>query len=497
LRKTLLLLLLFSSVYISVVPVNAFSDTNIKESVVKIFTVYTEHSYSNPWQMKPQGRSSGSGSIIEGKKILTNAHVVANATFVQVKKAGQAEKYTAEVVQVDNNCDLAILKVKDESFFDGVVPIKLGELVKPRDEVAVYGFPEGGDELCVNEGVVSRIEHNYYSHNMSYLLACQIDAPVNSGNSGGPVIKDDKIVGVAFESREGQNINYMVPVNIIKHFLVDADDGVYDGIPELGISCQGMENPFIRAKYKMKSRQSGILARKIYPDSPAEGILREGDVILGLGGYIVACDGTIEFRKNERTSCLYAVQEKYIGDTIRIKVLREGVEREFDIKLTIPVNTCRLVYEEQYNKAPTYYIVGGLVFEPLTYNYLAQWSTDEIPSNLFNYYNNGEPSKERREVVVLTQILEDEVNKGYSDLEDSVIVSVNGEKISTVKDLVNAIEKNMDMYHVLIDEYGHEIILSVKDVNERNKAILDIYKINKDRSKDIETKDKRQKNDEI
>jgi len=234
-----------------------------KEAVVKIYTMYNRYNYYNPWQMWGQQRRSGSGSIIAGRRILTNAHVVGDQTFIQVKRAGKAKKYTAEVEIVAHECDLAILRVKDDSFFSGVEPLEIGALVEARDRVAVYGFPEGGDELAITEGVVSRVEHRKYTHSNANLLTCQIDAAINPSSSGGPVIKDDKIVGVAFQAGRGENIGYMVPVPVINHFLKDIEDGKYGGTPGLGISWQKMENPDLRLKFNMAAEQSGVLVNKI------------------------------------------------------------------------------------------------------------------------------------------------------------------------------------------------------------------------------------------
>jgi S1-C subfamily serine protease len=140
--------------------------------------------------------------------------------FVWFDNQVRAKKYTARVETVSHECDLAVLRVDDDAFFSGVQPLALGDLPRMGDKVAVYGFPKGGDELCITEGVVSRVEYQYYAHSRAYLLACQIDAAINPGSSGGPVVRDGKIVGVAFQSlRSGDNIGYMVPVPRIQHFL--------------------------------------------------------------------------------------------------------------------------------------------------------------------------------------------------------------------------------------------------------------------------------------
>jgi len=158
----------------------SYAQQNLSKAIVKIYTVYTEYDYDMPWQISKQQGRSGSGCIISGKRILTNAHVIADQRFVQVKRAGEVKKYVAEVEFVAHDCDLAVLKVSDDAFFNGAEPIAIGNLSKMQDKVAVYGFPEGGDELSITEGVVSRVEYQHYAHSAAYLLACQIDAAINA-----------------------------------------------------------------------------------------------------------------------------------------------------------------------------------------------------------------------------------------------------------------------------------------------------------------------------
>ena len=157
----------------------------IKESIVKIYTVANLPNYQEPWNTST-AQFSGSGSVIVGNKILTNAHVIADSTFLEVKRYGHTKRYSATVINVSHDADLAIIEVKDPEFFSGATPLELGSLPTTQEEVVVYGFPTGGDTLSVTKGVVSRIEHQQYAHSSEYMLSVQIDAAINPGNSGGP-----------------------------------------------------------------------------------------------------------------------------------------------------------------------------------------------------------------------------------------------------------------------------------------------------------------------
>jgi S1-C subfamily serine protease len=465
----------------------SYSQQNISKAMVKIYTVYSEYDYDMPWQISKQGEKTGSGCIISKNRVLTNAHVVANSTFIQVKRAGEAKKYIAEVEFVAHDCDLAVLKVSDDSLFIGVEPIEIGNLPKMGDKVAVYGFPKGGDELCTTEGVVSRIEHQIYAHSRASFLACQIDAAINSGNSGGPVLKNGKIVGIAFETLEaGENIGYMIPVTIINHFLKDIEDDKYDGFPSIEVSGQNMENPSLRLKYHMSNEQTGVLITYIPPESAAQEILRLGDVVLSIDGKTIENDATIRFRDNERISADYVIHSKFIGNLVKCRILRDGKIKDVEITLKDKIDSTRLVPHMHYDKAPTYYILGGLIFQPLTWNYINTWGKlDNAPDHLVDYYFNGRRSRDRNEVITLINVLRDKINVGYEDFKNNVISQVNGKKICSMEDLVKAIEFNEGKYHIIVDEQGNQIVLERSKVSEANQKIFNQYKIPSDRSEDL------------
>jgi len=466
---------------------SSYAQQNLSKAMVKIYTVYTEYDYEMPWQISKQKESTGSGCIISGKRILTNAHVIANQRFIQVKHAGEAKKYVAEVEFVAHDCDLAVLKVKDDSFFTDVEPLAMGDLPRMQDRVAVFGFPEGGDELCITEGVVSRVEYQNYAHSLASLLACQIDAAINAGNSGGPVMKDGEIVGVAFQKQDsGEKIGYMIPAPVIHHFIKDIEDGKYHGVPSLEGYFQSMENSSLRGRYHMDENQTGVLVTYIPPGSPTEGKLKQGDVVLAIDGHVVENDGTISFRDYERIDVDYVVNSKFIGDSVQLRILRDGKVMDIDVLLTAPIDAFLLVPYTQYDKSPTYYIVGGLVFQPLTANYLSKWPKQkDAPANLVHYFVNGRISNDQKQAIVLTQVFGDEITVGYSDLNDSVITHVNGKRIVSMEDLVNAIESNTGEYHVLVDEDGNQIVLDRGKAKAANEGILKKYEIRSDRSEDL------------
>ena len=140
----------------------------LRQSVVKVMTVSDPPDYEQPWQTLGASSATGSGAVVEtlqGPRILTNAHVVEDATFIEIRRYGQDRKVVAEVVGYGEECDLALLSIDDRSFFKGVKPIPLGGLPSLGEPVTVLGFPIGGERLSVTEGVVSRLELTTYVPN--------------------------------------------------------------------------------------------------------------------------------------------------------------------------------------------------------------------------------------------------------------------------------------------------------------------------------------------
>ncbi|KAK9272004.1 hypothetical protein L1049_002373 [Liquidambar formosana] len=342
------------------------------DAVVKVFCVHTEPNFSLPWQRKRQYSSSSSGFIIGGRRVLTNAHSVEHHTQVKLKKRGSDTKYLATVLAIGTECDIAMLTVSDDEFWEGVSPLEFGDLPALQDAVTVVGYPIGGDTISVTSGVVSRIEILSYVHGSTELLGLQIDAAINSGNSGGPAFNDQgKCVGIAFQSlkhEDVENIGYVIPTPVIMHFIQDYEkNGAYTGFPILGVEWQKMENPDLRMSMGMESDQKGVRIRRIEPTAPESHVLKPSDIILSFDGVNIANDGTVPFRHGERIGFSYLVSQKYTGDSAQVKVLRNSEILEFSIKLATHK---RLIPAHIKGRPPSYYIIAGFVFTAVSVPYL-------------------------------------------------------------------------------------------------------------------------------
>uniref|UniRef100_J3M784 Protease Do-like PDZ domain-containing protein n=1 Tax=Oryza brachyantha TaxID=4533 RepID=J3M784_ORYBR len=449
------------------------------DSVVKVFTVSSSPSYFLPWQNKAQRESMGSGFVIPGRRIITNAHVVADHTFVLVRKHGSPTKYKAEVQAVGHECDLALLKVDSEEFWDGMNSLELGDIPFLQEAVAVVGYPQGGDNISVTKGVVSRVEPTQYAHGATQLMAIQIDAAINPGNSGGPAIMGDKVAGVAFQNLSGaENIGYIIPVPVIKRFISGVEEsGKYSGFCTLGISCQATENIQLRECFGMRPDLTGVLVSRINPLSDAHRVLKKDDILLEFDGVPIANDGTVPFRNRERITFDHLVSMKKPGEKAVLKVLRDGNEHELNVTVR-PLQP--LVPVHQFDQLPSYYIFAGFVFIPLTQPYLHEFGEDwynNSPRRLCERALRELPKKAGEQLVILSQVLMDDINVGYERLAELQVKKVNGIEVENLKHLCSLVEgcTEENLRFDLDDE--RVIVLKYKNAKLATSRILKRHRI--------------------
>eukprot|EP00899_Mesostigma_viride_P010039 jgi/Mesvir1/19036/Mv12800-RA.1 len=324
----------------------------VLQSVVKLFVTSTSPNYAMPWQMKYQTKSTASGFVIAGRRIITNAHAVSHQMLIMVRKHGHARKYIARVLACGAECDLALLTVNEEEFWDDIEHLELGDVPHLQEVVTVVGYPTGGDSVSVTKGVVSRLNLQQYSHASFHLLAIQIDAAINAGNSGGPALQGEKVAGVAFETLlDAENIGYIIPVPVIEHFLRDVDNNKkYRGFCDIGLFWQEMENTDFKAHMKMKPGQSGVYVTRVQPLAKVNKVIRPGDVILAFDGKPLADDGTVSFREKELIEFTHLVSMKFVDESATLTLLRDGCQ--IDVVTPLDMNK-QLVPIHLYNLVRT------------------------------------------------------------------------------------------------------------------------------------------------
>jgi len=432
----------------------ARATNHVASSVVYVQVFRAGYDWSQPWRQRTVSGVSGSGFVIEGGRILTNGHVVADARQILVRRPDQADPYVATVEAEGDDCDLAVLRVADPAFLAGITPLRFGDLPSVGERVLTYGFPLGGQDVSSTAGIVSRIESRGYVHSgADSHLVVQTDAAINPGNSGGPVVQDGRVVGVAFQGFPGaENMGFFIPIPIVRHFLRNLVDGRYDGFPDTGLETTPLLSPAYRAERGLPRGKGGVVVDRVAPGGTFDGTLVPGDVLLSVEGQPVADDGTIRVG-DSRVTFEHAVDMLQVGAPARVTVWRDGEERSLTATSRRIARYDR--HRNRYGVAPDYFVYAGLVFMRLEQELLRtlgrSWAQsanrDLVWHQLFREAER--PEEADREVIVLTRVLRHAVNSQMSFDLPAAVERINGRNIRSLDDVVAAFGANRGRFHMI------------------------------------------------
>jgi len=454
----------------------------IERSLVRIVNHSQEADWYSPWTSAPTRQGAGSGFVIDGGYVMTNAHVVSDARMLLLYLHGDPNPHEARVASIAHDCDLALLEPVEAGLLDRVPTLDFGGLPKLGSTVETYGYPTAGRQLSATRGVVSRIEVNRYSHSgLDSYLTVQTDAAINPGNSGGPVIQGGRVVGVAFQAVTTlENVGFFIPTEIIRHFLRDLEDGRYDGFPEIGLMWSQLESPAARRAAGLAPSDSGVRVELVFPGSSADGHLQEGDILVGVNGYDIANDGSV-FVAGLRLALMVVVDRLQSGEAVSLGVVREG--QHIDVEFPIASFAELDCYRASYDTLPRYFVYAGLVFTPLCSG-VVEALGDTVQTQISYEYSSrafAQPERLNRTVLLLRR-LDHPVNVRMTWSGQLVVERVNGKRIRSLTDLVAAVEGNREEFHVFEFAYfGRFEVMRREDADRAHPEILRRFGIVEDR----------------
>ena len=451
----------------------------VQKSLVRITATEVAPDYRAPWNAGMLGRGIGAGFVIEGNRIMTNAHVVSNSRYLTVERDGDPNKYPAKVLFVAHDCDLALITVDSPNFYKNMLPLKFGGIPELESTVSAYGYPIGGERMSVTTGIVSRIDFQLYTHSsIDQHLAIQISAQINPGNSGGPVMQNAKVVGVAFQGYSGdvaQGVAYMVPTPVINRFLKDVSDGRYDGYVDLAITFAKLQNPAQRRFLGLKDDGRGVLVETVVAAGPCAKLLRPGDVLLSIDNHPIASDGNVDL-EGEHVEMPEVVERKFKGDQVKLDIWRDKQSISGSVQLdTVPTY---LMQSHKYDVRPRYVVYGGLLFQPLSLDLLEAYQPGDLRlRHFFDFYVIDQLYLEHPDVIVLTNILPDPINTYLAPYRGQIIDDINGKKIRTLDELAETFATPADRLVINMIGDGPPLVLDPKQVEAARERIKTRYNV--------------------
>jgi len=273
------------------------------------------------------GGASGSGFVISGDgTIVTNDHVVENATSVRVRFNDGEEAVPAKVIGTDPSSDIAVLKVSPRVADLKPLTLANSNNVAVGDNAIAIGYPLGLDRTAT-AGIISGLGRTIQAPNGFQIdNVIQTDAPINPGNSGGPLLDDrGRVIGVNSQiatagSQGNVGIGFAVPSNTVRQVVPKLQRG------------QKVRRAYLGVSTTEASGGRGAQVANVTAGGPAERIgLRAGSSITGAGGDIItSVDGKKVTGPDDLSTI---VGNKEPGDRVRLGILRNGRERSIEVTL--------------------------------------------------------------------------------------------------------------------------------------------------------------------
>ena len=455
-------------------------------SLVRVNVTGQPYDYFRPWQKKPPVSKRALGAVLSKGRVLVTADLVANQNYVELERAESGERTAANVDVIDYEANLALLEPTDKNFLAGISPLEVAGDTVVGDRIAAWQLEPTG-ALVATEGLVTTIQMTKYPAEVGQFLTYRISLPMQYRENSYtiPLVKNNKLAGLLLRYDPRSQLIDAIPAPIINHFLKEAE-GEYRGFPSVGFSFFPTRDPQLRKYAGDADKTGGVYVTNVEPNTPAmKAGMQVGDTITAIGNHEIDQNGNYVdplYGKIEFTNLISA--HSYSGDVLPFQIQRAG--KPMELKITLEHRDAKDYVCPPYSldDAPNYIVLGGLIFQELSRQYLKEWGPNwqrEAPAR-FVYFDRFQSELfpgEHRRIVILSQVLPANNTIGYDDVSYLTVTKVNGHEIKSLNDLAAAIKKPIDGGFIKIEteEDPKQIALDVKDVAAEAPDLQESYGI--------------------
>jgi hypothetical protein len=455
-------------------------------SVVRVNVTNQAWDFARPWGKRPPLSRRAIGTVISGNRVLVTAELVGNANYVEFETADGGQKMPASVEVVDYECNLALLKADDAAFLK---PFKALELTSANvgDLLSVWQLESNG-ALLVTKGPMTTAEVTRYPIDESPLLIYRLTTPLQFRDSSFtlPVVKEGKLAGLIMRYDNTTNNADVLPAPIIEHFLKDAAKPPYKGFARVGITSANTRDPQFRRYLGLNGTTSGgIYIADVLPGGPAANAgVEKGDLLLSVDGHPVDQDGNYKDTEYGRIAVSHLFSTKHlVGDVVKLTVFRKGEKKELAVTLAHRPVESFVIEPYVIDRAPKFFILGGLVLSELSRQYLKEYGADwqkKAPEQ-FVYFDRQQNELFKtgpKKLIFLNRVLPSDLTVGYEELGQLVVTKINGVTLQSLADVPGALTKAVDGLHkVEFDGEPGVIYLDAVGVADAERGFQQKYRL--------------------
>lgn len=454
-------------------------------SVVRVNSTNQAYDFLRPWSKRPPIQYRAVGAVLPGSRVLTTAEQVANSTYLELEKPDSGEKSPATVEVVDYDCNLALLKASDPAFLAPFKPLALAEAAV-GDQLTIWQLEANGT-LLNTRALLTTVEVGGYPVGELSLLLYRLSSSLQPRDGGftSPVVKNGALAGMLLRFDSRSQTADAIPAPIIRHFLkaASAKEG-YIGFPRAGFVSSALRDPQLRRYAGLTNGNGGVYITDVTPGGPAEKAgIQTGDVLLSIAGQPIDRDGHYLHPHYGKLSMTHLLScEHYDGEKLRLVAMRQGKEISCELTLAYQDPSKSVIEPYSIGHAPRYYILGGLIFQELSRQFLREWGKDWIRKapERFLYLDayqkelfRGSPCQR---VVIMSNVLPTPCTIGYEELNCLVVTKINGVALKSLADIEPALAQPREGFHH-IEFQGHpgEIVIDAAQASAIEKTVIRNY----------------------
>lgn len=458
-------------------PASPAANKDVKQkllSLVRVNVTGQPYDYFRPWQKKAPVSKRALGTVLSKGRVLVTADLVSNQNYVELERAESGEKTAANVDVIDYEANLALLEPAEKNFLEGISPLEIASDTVVGDRIAAWQLEPTG-ALVATEGLVTTIQMTKYPADVGQFLTYRISLPMQYRENSYtiPLVKNNKLAGLLLRYDPRSQLIDAIPAPIITHFLKEAEGQQYRGFPAVGFSFFPTRDPQLRKFAAQTGKPGGVYVTNVEPNMPAmKAGIQTGDIVTGIGNHEIDQNGNYVdplYGKIEFTNLISA--HSYAGDVLPFQIQRQG--KAMELKVTLEHRDAKDYVSPPYSldEAPKYLVLGGLIFQELSRQYLKEWGPNwqrEAPPR-FVYFDRFQSELfpgEHRRIVILSQVLPANNTIGYDEFSYLTVTKVNGQEIKSLNDLAAAIKQPIEGGFVKIEteEDPKQIELDTKDI---------------------------------
>ncbi len=399
--------------------------------LVTVALTSQDYNAIRPWEKQQASSSRINGVYVGEGKVLTLGSSLPHVNYVEIALPDGSRSVPARVLRYDTDLNLGLLEAdaaEAADLFAGRSPLPLGDAMTSESSAELLCTLNGTQPAAIP----LQAEIGTADHGLPRLQMRAEQAVPGTYSHGAPVVADGKLTGISAGYNTASRQLKVINSELIHRFM-EAKPDTAQGVPLMGVVFAELSDPVFRRYLKLADSNTGVYVSKVLPAGAAAAAgLQTGDVLTAVEGLSIDNKGRCHLPGYGLIDVTTVVRYlKPLGESLSITFCRNGEEKQAVLQLNRDAEQKALIRTEEPAEAPRYIVWGGLVFQPLTRNYLSalqNQANGSLPNEFLKLDEQEDALRARgfRELTALTLVYPTQATIGYEQCQFCLVEKVNG-----------------------------------------------------------------------